>query len=419
MIIALFFGISLNFGILFPVLMDYFQETRERTAWVGSVGVACTFALGPLTSILVNRFGCRPTAMLGSLTCVGSLLLSSLPSTITIMYITYSILFGFGSSCLFVSSYVVASQYFDKKRSIATGIIASGTGIGVFAVAPILQALLDAYDWRVTYRVTAGIFSVVCFLCLTFDPAVLQKEENKKKEEELTEKAAGTERQPQNWLNFSIFKEKVFVVVTLSFTMAELGHHTPRLHLVKFSEDLGVSADAASKLFMYIGITTFIGRLLSGFLSNMRRVNPVYVFMFGLILDGSSVVFLSQATNYGHLIAFSFLYGMADGFVIGTFNIIILYCVEPSKRASAVGVSSLFYGITTAAGPPLAGFMTDRLNTYIPSFFLAAIAEFVGAALLLILVCDRKQRQSRELVETVEVGEQSELIDAEVWITNV
>ena len=30
-IIALFFGVSLNFGILFPVLMDYFQETRERT----------------------------------------------------------------------------------------------------------------------------------------------------------------------------------------------------------------------------------------------------------------------------------------------------------------------------------------------------------------------------------------------------
>ena len=26
-----FFGMTLNFGILFPVLMNYFQETRERT----------------------------------------------------------------------------------------------------------------------------------------------------------------------------------------------------------------------------------------------------------------------------------------------------------------------------------------------------------------------------------------------------
>lgn len=116
-----------------------------------------------------------------------------------------------------------------------------------------------------------------------------------------------------------------------------------------------MSADAASRLFIYIGIFTFIGRLLSGILSNMRHVNAIYVFMFGIILDGSSVIFLSQAKNYGHLITFSILYGLADGFVIGTFNILILYCVEPSKRASAFGVSALFYGITVATGPPLAG----------------------------------------------------------------
>ena len=30
-IVGLFFGMTLNFGILFPVLMNYFQETRERT----------------------------------------------------------------------------------------------------------------------------------------------------------------------------------------------------------------------------------------------------------------------------------------------------------------------------------------------------------------------------------------------------
>ena len=29
-IIVLMFGISLNFGVLFPVLMDYFKESRER-----------------------------------------------------------------------------------------------------------------------------------------------------------------------------------------------------------------------------------------------------------------------------------------------------------------------------------------------------------------------------------------------------
>ena len=188
--------------------------------------------------MLVNRLGCRLTALIGGLSCVSGLLLSSLASRLYIIYVTYSVLFGFGSSCLFVSSYVITSQYFDKNRSIATGILASGTGLGVFAVAPILQALLDSFDWRNTYRITAGIFSVVCILCLTFDPAVAKKgeihadgdDEELKMSDEHNE---GTIETPTKWMDFSVFKEKMFVVLTLSFTVAFFGHHTPRLHLVR------------------------------------------------------------------------------------------------------------------------------------------------------------------------------------------
>ena len=35
--------------------------------------------------------------------------------------------------------------------------------------------------------------------------------------------------------------------------------------------------------------------------------------------------------------------------------------------------------------------MTDRLHTYKPSFFLSAAVEFVGAVLLLFIICDHRQ----------------------------
>ena len=38
---------------------------------------------------------------------------------------------------------------------------------------------------------------------------------------------------PKKLLNFSIFKNKVYTLVTLSYTMAFFGHLTPRLHLVR------------------------------------------------------------------------------------------------------------------------------------------------------------------------------------------
>ena len=125
-----------------------------------------------------------------------------------------------------------------------------------------------------------------------------------------------------------------------------------------------MSADAASRLFIYIGICTFIGRLLSGLICNMRHVNPVYVYMISLILDGSDIVFLSQAKTYGHLIAFSFLYGLTDGLLVGTFYITIMNSAKVSQKASAFGLSALCYGTTIATGPALAGTYILISQTY-------------------------------------------------------
>jgi len=132
-------------------------------------------------------------------------------------------------------------MYFEKSRFIAAGILASGTGLGVFIVAPILQALLDSFDWRKTYRITAGIISVVCILCLTFDATVTNSKKGKneahnEQDEDLEnpdEQEEETTEKPNKWIDLSVFKEKVFVVLTLSFALALLGHHIPRLHLVR------------------------------------------------------------------------------------------------------------------------------------------------------------------------------------------
>ena len=207
-------------------------------AWVGSVGIALIFVLGPLTSMLVNRLGYRLTAILGGLLGSIGLLLSSFASSIYVIYGTYSVLFGFGGSCIFVSSYVVTSQYFERNRSIATGILASGTGLGVLGMAPVLQGLLDSFDWRKTYRLTAAIYSAVCVLGLTFSPVLANRGKNtaereNERLEDLNEEKGRKIGKSTKWIDFSVFKEKVFVVLTLSMSVAFIGHLTPRLHLVR------------------------------------------------------------------------------------------------------------------------------------------------------------------------------------------
>ena len=103
-------------------------------------------------------------------------------------------------------------------------------------MAPLCQSLLDAYGWRNTYRITAGIFSVVCILCLTFVPPLKKKAGSSPDVADNQGEAPDempTADKPKKLLNFSIFKNKVYTLVTLSFTITFLGHHTPRLHLVR------------------------------------------------------------------------------------------------------------------------------------------------------------------------------------------
>lgn len=55
---------------------------------------------------------------------------------------------GIGLGLIYVPAVVFISIYFENKRSLATGIASSGSGIGTIIFAPLSQILLDTYGWR-------------------------------------------------------------------------------------------------------------------------------------------------------------------------------------------------------------------------------------------------------------------------------
>ena len=64
---------------------------------------------GLISGALVKRFGCRATTLLGGLLCSLSLGLSSLAKNIVTLYLTYSVLYGLGTSCVLSASTSSAS----------------------------------------------------------------------------------------------------------------------------------------------------------------------------------------------------------------------------------------------------------------------------------------------------------------------
>lgn len=151
-------GVAFSFGVIYVEFLNYFGENRSKTAWIGSLFLAMPLLSGPIASFLTDRYGCRKVTMIGSfLSCLG-FVISSFTNSIEVLFLTFGVLSGFGLSLCYVASVVIVAYYFDKKRSLATGLSVCGSGIGTFIFAPLTQILLEEYGWRGTTLILAGLF---------------------------------------------------------------------------------------------------------------------------------------------------------------------------------------------------------------------------------------------------------------------
>lgn len=141
-------------------------------AWIGSLAIAFVFLTGPLSGILICKFGCRLTTLMGALICAASLSIASFAKGLVTLYFSYSIPFGIGTSFVFNAGLVMVSGYFSKRKSLALGVVSAGQGLGVLAQGPLLQTLIDTYGWRTTYRIMSGVIFGICLLGATYDSNV-------------------------------------------------------------------------------------------------------------------------------------------------------------------------------------------------------------------------------------------------------
>ena len=125
---------------------------------------------GPLTGLLMNRFGCRAVTVFGATLCSAGLLITSFAKHLEFMYFSYGIVFGCSSSFVVLTSFVVVTNFFTKWRSLAVGIAAGGLGAGSLVFGPSIEALLAAIGWRNTFRVLAGITATDIFIVCVYGP---------------------------------------------------------------------------------------------------------------------------------------------------------------------------------------------------------------------------------------------------------
>ena len=147
-------------------LQEVFNEGKTETSLVGLMQQVGYEAMAILASISVNRFGCRTTAISGSVLAAVGFTLATFSPSIPLLVVTMGFMEGTGIGVLNLTLFVAVGQYFEERRAMATGLATCGSGIGSFALPPFYEFLIDEYDWKVTCYIGAGIM-ILCTLFAT------------------------------------------------------------------------------------------------------------------------------------------------------------------------------------------------------------------------------------------------------------
>lgn len=87
---------------------------------------------------------------------------------------------GLGLGLIYLPAIVSVTTYFEKYRSLATGIAVCGSGFGTFLFAPLTEFLISAFTWRGALLVIAGIVLNCILFGALFRPLDSKKNLKKK-----------------------------------------------------------------------------------------------------------------------------------------------------------------------------------------------------------------------------------------------
>lgn len=363
-------------SVFFKELMREFGIGYSDTAWISSILLAMLYGTGPLCSVCVNRFGCRPVMLVGGLFASLGMVTASFCQSIVQVYLTTGVLTGLGLALNFQPSLIMLNRYFSKRRPIANGLAAAGSPVFLCALSPLGQLLQDHYGWRGGFLILGGLLLNCCVCAALMRPLGVPQVGG----------GPAPQKPARRLLDLSVFRDRGFVIYALAASIMVLGLFVPPVFVVSYAKDLGVPDTKAAFLLTILGFIDIFARPTAGFITGLKRVRPysVYLFSFAMFFNGFTDLTGSTASDYGGLVVFCIFFGISYGMVGALQFEVLMAIVGTHKFSSAIGLVLLLEAVAVLIGPPSGGKLLDATHVYKYVFILAG-AEVLTSSLVLLL----------------------------------
>ncbi|KAM9393596.1 monocarboxylate transporter 4-like [Pholidichthys leucotaenia] len=376
-------------SVFFKELIREFDVGYSDTAWISSILLAMLYGTGPLCSVLVNCFGCRPVMMAGGVFASLGMVLASFSTSIIHIYICTGVITGLGLALNFQPSLIMLNRYFDVKRPLANGLAAAGSPVALCCLSPLGQVLQYHYGWRGGFLILGGILLNCCMCAALMKPLVTptnlkDKDQGQDNDKEKEEEEPKKQKPKHKLLDFTVFKDCGFVIYTVAASIMVLGLFVPPVFFVTYAKELGNEDTKSALLLTILGFIDIFARPTCGIIAGLKWVRPrcVYLFSFAMLFNGITDLIGSQSKDYSALVVYCIFFGISYGMVGALQFEVLMAIVGTEKFSSAIGLVLLMEAIAVLVGPPGAGRLLDATKNYMFVFLLAGCEVTLSAVVL-------------------------------------
>ena len=379
-VIAAYFGVMVSFGSLLVFTFSIFLKPLSAEFGWSRESISAAFGLAaisvaicsPLLGHLLDRWGPRRLilpcmAVFG--TAFGSL--SLLTPNLFQLYATFVVLGIVGNGTTQMGYSRAVSTWFDERRGTALSLVMAGVGTGAMVFPPLALAVIDHYGWRAAYALL-GVVVLVLGIPLT---AIFVRERPR---------SASGAGQPLEGLGVAEgVRTKTFWVVVATLFLGSVSVNGAITHLSPLLTDRGVSSSTAALAASILGVASFCGRLVTGFLLD-RYFGP-RVGLVLLMTIAAGILALATASSAGIGMMAAVLIGFGLGAEADITPYLLTRYFGLRSFSTLYGFTWTAYAIAGAIGPVVMGRAFDLTGSYTSLLTLLAAVTFLSSGLYLLL----------------------------------
>ncbi|XP_070172884.1 monocarboxylate transporter 5-like [Littorina saxatilis] len=189
-------------------------------------------------------------------------------------------------------------------------------------------------------------------------------------------------------MDFSLLRNPVFLMFAISNFFTSIGFNMPFIFLPDRAKLSGIDEVRAAWLLSAIGIANTLGRVVFGFMADLKWVNRLMLYNTALTICGVATA-LSPFVggSYELLMLYAAVFGIFIGVYVSLTSVVLVDLLGIDLLTNSFGLLLLFQGAATFIGPPLAGWMCDWTGSYDISFNVMGSLIAVSGIMLFFLPC--------------------------------